>query len=58
MLAIRSGYKGNYDEEGITVGGGLRYLISGLGLRVNYGYIAFSRSGQVHMFTLERPLNS
>ncbi|KPL06248.1 hypothetical protein AMJ86_09210 [bacterium SM23_57] len=52
MLAIRSGYRANYDEEDITLGGGLRYSISGLMLRVDYGYIAFGRLGQVHMFTL------
>jgi len=36
MFAIRAGYRYNYDEEGLTLGAGLNYTLSGLNVRVDY----------------------
>ncbi len=41
LLALRAGYKTNYDEEGLSLGFGVNYEISGIGLRVDYAYSAF-----------------
>ncbi|MDZ7376371.1 MAG: PorV/PorQ family protein [candidate division KSB1 bacterium] len=39
MVALRCGYKFNYDEEGVTFGGGIRYD----GFDLNYSYADFGR---------------
>ncbi len=39
MVALRCGYKFNYDEEGVAFGGGIRYD----GLDVSYSYTDFGR---------------
>lgn len=38
MLAIRAGYKYNYDEEGLTLGAGIQYGISGVNIKIDYAY--------------------
>ncbi len=52
FFALRGGYKFNYDEQGLTFGGGLRYSAGGFGGRVDYAYVDFGRLTQVHMFSL------
>jgi hypothetical protein len=37
-VAFRIGYKYNYDNEGLTFGGGLHYTISGVKLMLDYSY--------------------
>jgi hypothetical protein len=41
MVAVRTGYKFNYDEEGISFGAGLKYNVSGLNLKLDYAYSNF-----------------
>ena len=41
MIALRAGYKFNYDEEGITAGVGLNTDLSGLKLKIGYAYSDF-----------------
>lgn len=49
MLALRAGYKFNYDEEGLTFGVGIDKKFGGLGVRFDYAYGAFGDFfGQVH----------
>ena len=39
MIALRGGYKYNYDEESISAGVGIKYAIEGgLGLKLDYSY--------------------
>jgi hypothetical protein len=38
MLALRAGYKFNYDEESYTTGIGFKYTLSGLDVRFDYAY--------------------
>jgi hypothetical protein len=49
MFFLRSGYKINFDEEGLTLGAGISYS----GIRVDYSYNDFGEYlGSVHRFTV------
>lgn len=49
MLALRAGYKFNYDEEGLTFGVGVDKSFGTFGVRFDYAYGAFGDFfGQVH----------
>ena len=49
---LRSGYKFNYDEEGFTVGAGLRYKVYQYMGTFNYSYVDFGNLNKVHMIQL------
>jgi len=53
MVALRSGYKLNYEEEGLTLGGGMK-LKTGerTTLELNYAWADFNRLQSVHRFSL------
>jgi hypothetical protein len=38
FLALRAGYKYNYDTEGLTLGGGIHTVINGMNIRLDYSY--------------------
>jgi type IX secretion system protein PorV len=38
VVALRGGYKFNYDSEGFTIGGGLKHMVSSVNLIVDYSY--------------------
>jgi hypothetical protein len=57
MMALRCGYRGGYDEESLTFGGGVKLVFGGLGTAVNYAYVPFGRLGTVHMFTINLAKN-
>jgi len=38
FLALRAGYKSNYDTEGLTLGGGIRTSLTGMNLRLDYSF--------------------
>ena len=38
VLSLRAGYKFNYDNDGLTLGGGLQYSIADVGLAIDYSY--------------------
>ncbi len=49
MLALRGGYKFNYDEEGLTFGLGIDHSFGTFGIRFDYAYGAFGDFfNQVH----------
>ncbi len=53
MVALRGGYKFNYDEESLTAGAGMKYKMGNFGLVLDYAYTAFGEAfGSVHRFTL------
>jgi len=52
MFFIRSGYKFNYDEEGLSFGAGIKCDIYGHSGRFNYAYVDFGNLNQVHMIQL------
>ena len=52
ILAVRGGYKFNYDEESLTAGAGLKYGMGNFKLLVDYSYTAFGEAfGSVHRFS-------
>ncbi len=53
MFSLRAGYKFNYEEEGLTLGGGLK-IKSGKNtkLDLSYAWADFSRLSSVHRFSL------
>jgi hypothetical protein len=53
LLSLRGGYRFNYDEEGITLGGGLNVEVSqGTNVQINYSYWDFGILGSVNMFSV------
>jgi len=52
MFSLRGGYKFNYDEQGITLGGGLCYNMKNIVGRIDYAYLDYGRLEAVHMFTI------
>ncbi len=53
LFSLRAGYKFNYEEEGLTFGGGVK-LKAGekTKLNINYAWADFSRLQSVHRFSL------
>jgi hypothetical protein len=52
MIALRGGYKMNYDEEDLTFGLGFKHHLGPLGFDFNYAFNNFTTFSPVHMFTL------
>jgi hypothetical protein len=52
IIALRAGYKFNYDEENVTFGAGLKYGSDTFAGKVDYAFVDFGRLEQVHMFSL------
>jgi len=52
IFSLRAGYKFNYDEQGLTLGGGLNFDMSGIRGRIDYAYLDFGRLKSVHLFTM------
>ena len=52
MIALRAGYKYNYDEEGLTLGAGLNYTLSGLNVKIDYAYSPLSDFDTVNRFSI------
>ena len=51
LVALRSGYKFNYDEEGFSVGIGAKLDVSGLNLKFDYAYTDFGVFDNVNRIT-------
>jgi len=51
-LALRTGYKFNYSEQGITFGGGLNVGLGDALIAVDYALAEFGDLGFVHRFTI------
>ena len=52
VLSLRGGYKFNYDEQGLTFGGGVDFNMGGMGGRIDYAYLDYGRLTNVHLFTI------
>ncbi len=52
-LFLRGGYKTNYDEEDLTLGGGVRLNPGNMALGLDYSYLAFKNFDAMHMFSFE-----
>ncbi len=51
-MYLRSGYKFNYDEEGLTLGAGVNLEIKQKILKLEYSYTDFNRLGNVSRYSL------
>ncbi len=51
-LALRVGYKLNYDEQTLSYGGGLRKEVGGIELKIDYALAKHGRLGDVHRLGL------
>ena len=52
VFSLRAGYRFNYDEQGLTFGGGLNFDMKGMRGRIDYAYLDYGRLTSVHLFTL------
>lgn len=52
MFSIRGGYKFNYDEQGLTVGGGINYTMGKTSGRIDYAYLDYGLLSSVHLITV------
>lgn len=52
MFALRAGYRYNYDEEGLTFGAGLNYMLSGLNVKIDYAYSPLQRFDAINRFSI------
>jgi len=53
MVFLRGGYKLNYEEEGLTLGGGLKFQVGKITeMKINYAWVEFNRLQSVHRFSL------
>jgi hypothetical protein len=52
MIAIRAGYKTNNDVEGLTLGVGLYYNLSGINVKVDYSFSKMNYFDNVNRFTV------
>ncbi len=52
LLALRAGYKYNYDEEGLTLGAGIQYGLSGVNVKIDYAYSTMQIFDTVNRFSI------
>ncbi len=52
MVALRAGYKYNYDEEGLCAGIGVKHTFGGVGIRLDYAYSDFGVFSTVNRFSM------
>ncbi len=51
-VLLRAGYKGNYDEEGLTFGGGLFLNLASFDFKLDYAFADFNRLGNTHRYAV------
>jgi hypothetical protein len=51
-FSLRGGYKFNYDEQGLTLGGGLNFSLRSVSGRIDYAYLDYGLLSTVHLFTV------
>ena len=52
IFSLRGGYRFNYSEQGLTVGGGINFNMGGMNGRIDYAYLDYGRLASVHLFTI------
>lgn len=52
LLAVRAGYRFNYDEEGLTLGAGINFPIGAQRYSLNYAFLDFGDLQQVQSISL------
>lgn len=52
MIALRAGYKFNYDEEGFSAGIGFKHTIAGINMKLDYAYSNMDVFDSVNRFSI------
>lgn len=52
LFTIRSGYRFNYEEGNLSFGGGLKYQIRSITLKIDYAYVNYDFLNSPHRFSL------
>lgn len=52
MLALRVGYRFNYDEIGLTAGAGINFNMAGYKAHLDYAYLDYGRLEATHLFSI------
>lgn len=52
LIALRGGYRFNYEEGNLSYGAGFQYNTGGVGLKIDYGYVTYDFLDNPHRFTL------
>jgi hypothetical protein len=52
IFFLRGGYKFNYDEQGLTIGGGIHFNMKKVTGRIDYAHLDYGRLSSCHLFTL------
>ncbi len=52
MFTLRAGYRYNYDEEGLTFGGGFSYSLAEISVSINYAFIDAGLFDSVNMLSI------
>lgn len=52
MFSFRGGYKFNYDEQGVTLGGGVNFTMGKIGGRIDYAYLDYGLLSITHLITV------
>ena len=53
MFFFRGGYKSNYDEENLSLGGGVHYVRGNMGFDINYSYLNFDQFDSVNIISFD-----
>lgn len=53
MVFLRGGYKTNYDEQDLSLGGGVQYSFGEITVGLDYSYLMFTNFDAVHMFSFD-----
>lgn len=53
IVFLRGGYKSNYDEQDLSLGGGVHYGFGEIELGLDYAYVMFTNFDAVHMFSFD-----
>lgn len=53
IVFLRGGYKSNYDEQDLSLGGGIQYAFGDISLGLDYAYLMFTNFDAVHMFSFD-----
>ena len=52
MIALRAGYKTNYDDENFSIGAGLKHSLGPIEFEFDYAFNNFTTFNPVHLFTI------
>jgi len=52
LIALRGGYRFNYEEGNLSFGAGFQYNTGGVGVKIDYAYVTYDFLDNPHRFTM------